>query len=95
MKLKPTVPYTEIMDAFRKDAPIFASIDGLHWKIWLENKEEGTVAGVYYFKNQASFDKFQAFDLESVGHAGGMFDVLSVEVFDIIEEFSKVTRAPL
>jgi hypothetical protein len=48
-----------------------------------------------HFKNQASFKKFQAFDLESIGHAGGMFDLLSVEVFDVIKEFSKVTKAQL
>jgi len=40
MNLKPKVPKEQLMAGFREVAPVFAELDGLVWKIWLENEEE-------------------------------------------------------
>ena len=95
MNLKPKVPKEQLMAGFREAAPVFAKLDGLVWKIWLENEEEGILGGVYYFKDQASLDKYQASDMYKSGFEHPAFDVVTVKTFDIIEEFSKVTRAPI
>ena len=56
-QLKSKVPYDVLMEAFRKDAPLFNEI-GLKWKIWLENKEEGIIGAIMLFKDQASYEKY-------------------------------------
>jgi hypothetical protein len=83
------------MDDFRKAAPVFAAIDGLIWKIWIENDTDGTVGGFYYFKDQASLDAYQSSDMYKAGLNHPLFDLVASKTFNIIEDVSKVTRAPL
>ena len=63
LTLKPKVPKDKILEQFAKGAPVFASIKGLTWKIWIENKEDGTVGGLYYFKDDAAFEEYKKSDM--------------------------------
>ena len=89
--VKSKVPYDELMEAFRKDAPLFNDA----WKIWLENKEEGLVGGIYYFKTQEAFDKYPTPELMKNGIGHQMIERVSTQVFDVIEDLSKVNNAPI
>ncbi len=93
-QVKSKVPYDELMEAFRKDAPLFNEM-GVTWKIWLENKEEGLVGGIYYFKDQEAFDKYPDPEIVKRGRGLHMIEMVSSQVFDVIEDLSKVNNAPI
>jgi len=93
--LTPKVPVSEIMGPFREAAPVYANVEGLVWKLWLVNQEKGTAGGIYYFKDQESLDKHLDSDLYKQMLAHPALEKVDVKIFDIIEEFSKVTRAPI
>ncbi len=92
--VKSKVPYDELMDAFSKDAPLFNEA-GVTWKIWLENKEEGLIGGIYYFKSQEAFDKFPTPELMKKGIGHQMVESVSSHVFDVVEDLSIVNNAPI
>ena len=93
--LKPKVPRAEIMGAFEQVAPAFAAIEGLVWKVWMENKENGHISGLYYFRDPAALEAYQATDMYKSGFNHPLFEVVSSNTYDILEGLSKVTRAPL
>ena len=90
--LKPKIPRADTMAAFEEAAPAFAAIKGLTWKIWLEDKD-GTISGLYYFKDGADLEAYKETDMYK--QVPPIFEVLSSKTYDILEDFSKVTRAPL
>ena len=81
------------MAAFEQAAPAFAAIKGLTWKIWLENKEDGTISGLYYFKDGADLEEYKSSDMYK--QVPPIFEVISSKTYDLLEDFSKVTRAPI
>ena len=89
------MPKDKILEEFAKGAPVFASIKGLTWKIWIENKEDGTVGGLYYFKDDAAFEEYKRSDMYKGTSAVPLWEVVSEKTYNILEEFSKVTRAPI
>ncbi len=91
--LKSKVPRADVMAAFEQAAPAFAAIKGLTWKIWLENEEDGTISGLYYFKDGADLEAYKASDMYK--QVPPIFEVLSSTTYDILEDLSKVTRAPI
>ncbi len=93
-QLKSKVPYDELMEAFRKDAPLFNEMD-VTWKIWLENKEEGLIGSIMYFKDQEAFDKYPDPEIAKRGLAPPMIEMVSSQVFDVIEDLSQVNNAPI
>ena len=91
--LKAKAPREEVMGAFTHGAPAFAAIKGLTWKIWLENEKDGTISGLYYFRDGADLEAYKSSDMYK--QVPPIFEVLSSETYDIFEDFSKVTRAPI
>lgn len=73
-------------------APAIAAMPGLVSKVWLANAETNTYGGVYTWEDQASIDSFMGSQLiaDFVGHPN-ITNVTS-QVFDVMEEQSKVTR---
>ena len=90
---KSKVPYDELMDASRHDVPLINNL-ALEWKIWFENKEEGIIGGIYCFKDSEAFEKSFAQE-----HPKGLLppsvENISRQVFDIIEDLSKMNKAPI
>jgi len=91
--LKPKVPREDVMGAFNQAAPAFAAVKGLTWKIWLENEKDGTINGLYYFRDGADLEAYKASDMYK--QVPPIFEVVSSETYDILEDYCKVTRAPL
>ena len=48
--------YEEMIEAVRKDAPMFNEM-ALTWKIWLVNKEESLLAGVYLCEDEEALER--------------------------------------
>ena len=74
---------------------MFASVKELTWKIWIENEEEGTVGGLYYFKDDADFREYKTSDLYKGTAVHPAWDLVSVKTYNILEDVSKITRAPI
>jgi len=90
---KSKVPFDVLIDAARHDLPLINEVE-MEWKIWLENKEEGLIGGIYCFKDEEAFNKSMA-----RGKAKGLLPPLvenvSKQVFDVNEELSKENKAPI
>jgi len=86
-------PYEEMMEAVRKDAPMFNEM-ALEWKIWLVNKEENLLAGVYLCKDEEALEKSLQ-ERKSESQIVPLIQKISSHVFEIIEDVSKLNKAPL
>jgi hypothetical protein len=95
INITPNVPLSQLMEPFNQVAPVFAAVPGLVWKIWSANEETGIAAGIYYFKDQTSLDTHLGSDLHKGLFANPAFEKIEVKTFDVLEELSKVTRAPI
>lgn len=76
-------------------AQSFADIPGCKWKIWLMNEDRKEAGGVYLFSDKESVEKYKESDLFKMVNNHSAFSNFSVKQFDILEELSGVTRAPL
>ena len=92
-QLKLKVPYDELMERFKKDAPLFNEV-GITWKIWMENKEEGLLGSIMLFKDLEAFDNYPNHPIQK-NAPRHMFEVVSSQAFDVIEDISLVNNAPI
>jgi hypothetical protein len=93
---KSKVPWDELMEACRKDAPLIneAQGDAMEWKIWLENKEESLIGGIYYFKDEEDFKK-RMVKGKAKGVLPPLLENVSSQVFDVNVDLSRVNKAPI
>jgi hypothetical protein len=76
-------------------AQSFADIPGCQWKIWLMNEGKKEAGGIYLFSDKESVERYKGSDLFKMVNNHPAFGNFSVKQFDILEELSAVTRAPL
>lgn len=76
-------------------ARIFHSVVGLRWKIWLRDAERRESGGIYLFEDRKSAQAY--IDGPIVEMVRSIPDTAnhSVKLFDVREEVSAVTGAPL
>jgi hypothetical protein len=81
-----------------------ATISGLRWKIYLQNPEKGEVGGIYLFEDEASLKAYldgPIMTQRKQGQFGDGKHVVSpivdvtIKQFDIMDEFTKITRGPI
>ena len=72
-----------------------ADMKGLKWKVWLHNAEEKSCGGIYLFKDDASVNAYLGSEIVKGLASNSALSNLSVKVFDVLPDHSKVTRAPL
>jgi hypothetical protein len=90
---KSKVPYEELIEAARRDVPLINDAK-MEWKIWLENKEERIIGGIYCFKDEEDFKKSLARG-KAKGFLPPLIENISNQVFDINENLSKMNKAPI
>lgn len=87
------VPVSEQVQASMDKADMFNQVDGLLWKIWLLDEAERISGGIYLFEDR---ERARAYaDGEIVAELCRQRPDISVRVFDIMEQPSRITRAPL
>jgi hypothetical protein len=71
-----------------------AKVPGLEWKYWLHSPERKECLGVYHFTDKASAQAY--IDSHWVKEFSSIpgYTVRSVKLYDLIEENSKICRAP-
>jgi hypothetical protein len=80
--------------AARLAKPI-ANVPGLVWKVWLRHPEGDSAGGVYLFESERDLQDFIDGPIAAEINNRSGFTNVSMKVFDIMEEPSRTTRAPL
>ncbi len=92
-KFKASTP--EYQGLCQSVAPIFASLPGLRWKIWVLNEREKEAGGIYLFENEQALNDFLSGPIAAqVKSHPALYD-LSAKSFDVMEEVTAITRGPL
>ena len=82
-------------DAVAPLAEPIAGVQGLLWKVWIMNPEEHESGGIHLFANQASLDAYANSDIIAGILSNPALSDFSVKTFDVMEEYSLATRAPV
>jgi hypothetical protein len=76
-------------------APGFSGIQGCLWKIWLINEADKEAGGVYLFESAKELKQFLNSNLFESVSQNQAFSNLQTNIFDVAEEASVITGAPL
>ena len=74
---------------------VYAAIPGCAWKIWLMNEERQEAGGIYLFTDRASLEAYLQSPLAAAAASHPSFAGFEVKQFDVLEDVSRKTRAPL
>lgn len=87
-----------VSDFMRESKPVadvLANVQGLRWKIWLKNDNENQGGGIYLFEDPEALKSFvQGPIVAKLRSHPAVVDV-SLKEFDVPEELSSITRAPI
>ena len=76
-------------------AQAFADVPGCLWKVWLMNEDASEAGGIYLFADKASLEAYKASPLFAAVLNHPALSGHSVKEFDVLEQVSRVTHAPL
>ncbi len=68
-------------------------VPSLEWKTWILNDQEKLAGGIYLFENEEAAKAYVEGPI--IDQLRNSFKNLSIKLFDIMEEQSKATRAPI
>jgi len=95
VNIKYDLPEDQLLTILPEKAPMFAEVDGLEWKVWIVNPEKKVFGGIYLFKDDASLTAYMDSDLFKSLDKHPAFNQMEVKTFDVLPEFSKITRGPI
>jgi hypothetical protein len=72
-----------------------ADLPGLHWKIWPMNEAQHEAGGIYLFEDDATAQAFVDGPMPAALKNNPSLSNVSVKQFDVIEEFTAITRGPI
>jgi len=90
-----SIPVEDLSKAFMGLAQPIADMKGLKWKVWIHNAEEKSCGGIYLFEDGASVKAYLDSDIVAGIGSNPALSNISLKVFDVLPDHSKVTRAPL
>lgn len=79
----------------KKFAQLIASQKGLLWKIWIGDEGRSEVGGIYLFESEQAAKNFVSGPVFAQIKGNPGFTRVEAKLFDINEECSAITRAPL
>ncbi len=95
INFKFSVSPSELAEGFAPLAEPIAAVAGLRWKIWSLNEAESEFAGIYLFDDSESAQAYlQGPIIAEVNKHPALSDI-SAKQFDVIDEFSAITRGPV
>jgi len=95
VNFKFNVPRELYESAVQPMAQDFANVPGCLWKIWLMNDKENEAGGIYLFADGSYLDTFKGSPLVAAVLSHPALSDFSVKQFEVMEQVSRVTRAPL
>ena len=94
INFKINVAREQYEEAASSMAGAFAEVDGCLWKVWLIN-EDNEAGGIYLFADEASVKGFKEGPLAAAVLAHPALSDFSIKQFEVMDELSRITRAPL
>ena len=89
------VPPEELMGDFDLLADPVSRVPGLLWKTWIVDEAENVAGGIYLFADQDALDAYVAGEIVAGILSHPALSNFDARTFDILEEFSLKTRAPV
>ena len=90
-----SVTGAEYEAAVKPLAEEFAALEGLIWKIWMINEEEGEAGGIYLFESEASVQGYLDGPLAAGVLSHPALSQFSVKHFDVMEDLTEITGGPV
>jgi len=88
-----SIPAAEMGKHAVQIADRFNHVDGLIWKIWIANEIQHIAGGIYLFENIVKANEYADGDL--VADLRRHQPEVTVTVFEVMQEPSRITKAPL
>lgn len=82
-------------EALMKSAGPISDVPGLMWKVWIYDDEKGRGGGWYMFESEEALQAYMDSDIMKAFMNNPGVTNLDVKVFDVLEEPSLITRAPI
>lgn len=74
----------------------FVSLPGLQWKIWLDDPSDSQLSGgIYLFTDRATAQAYLDGPIVARMRANTALGDLQIRIFDVRQNMSEITRAPL
>ena len=89
---------SSVSDLMRESKPvadILANVPGLRWKIWLKNDDENQGGGIYLFEDSEALKSFAEGPIIAKLRSHQAITDVSLKEFDIDQDLSSITRAPI
>jgi hypothetical protein len=95
INFKYSISLAELAEDFGPLAEPIAEVPGLRWKIWAANPDASEFAGIYVFDDSESVQAYlEGPIIAQVAQHPALSDI-SAKQFNVIEEFSAITRGPI
>jgi hypothetical protein len=95
VNFKFNLPRAQFEKAASSVAQLFADVPGCLWKVFLMNESESEAGGIYLFADEASVENYKSSSLFASVLSNPAFSDHTVKQFEVMEEVSRITRAPL
>ena len=94
---RPDMPKSEWDARYSAEtAAPFVSLPGLHWKIWLDDPSDAQRSGgIYLFATRAAAEAYIAGPIVGRIKTNTSLRELDIRIFDVRQNMSELTRAPL
>jgi hypothetical protein len=95
VNVKFSIPRADLAAAWLGAAQPVADTPGLQWKVWLMNEAESEAGGIYLFESKGALESYMTGPIVAALKASPAISDISAKTFDVLEEHSAITRAPL
>jgi len=95
LRFKLRVPPDVLLAKSREAAAIIASIEGLVWKIWVLQKEESEMGGLYLFASREAAEAYLNHSVIQALRSNPAVVSTQSQLWDVESSLSALTRAPL
>lgn len=95
INFKFSTPREQFEGAASSVAQAFAEVPGCVWKVWLMNEAESEAGGIYLFADEAAVENYKSGPLFAAVLSNPALSEHTVKQFEVLEEISRVTRAPI
>ena len=95
LRFKLRVPPDVLLAHSREAATIIASVEGLIWKVWVLQKEEFEIGGMYLFANREAAEAYLKHPVIQAVSSNPAVVSHQSQLWDVESSLSALTRAPL
>ena len=95
LRFKLRVPPDVLLGHSREAATIIASVEGLIWKIWVLQKDEFAMGGMYLFASRQTAEAYLSHPVIQAVRSNPAVVSMQSQLWDVESSLSALTRAPL